>query len=284
MTAEILIDDDGEPWPLDSPELARRVGCVRAGHGLAALAVAERGFIHIRRIEGGLRVALRPGAFSPVTLAGTLQVLNDFRPRRILLVIGIGDDRVVELFSSICEFVERAEHLASDPPIEVKVPWISVPRGLHNLTTPRFAAARPIVESWRKKRGELSSEGYRAMCRDSTFRRVVLARRLPRSTRLITEYFGAGLEHLRPCEALKTIGRDIHERPDSAYGARVAEAYAEAAESFRPRIDSVQAKVRTSAATTLATRYDRVLLPWRGGGGDVFVMAISIRRKLSVVA
>jgi len=133
MTAGILIDDDGEPWRLDSPELARRVGCRDPRLGLVDFAVTERGFIHVRPIEAGVRVALRPGAFSPVTLAGALQVLNDIGPRRILLVVGSGDNRAVELFSSIFEFVERAEHLASDPPIEVKVPRLSVPRGLHNL-------------------------------------------------------------------------------------------------------------------------------------------------------
>jgi len=283
MTADIIIDDDGEPWPIDAPELARRLGCRDLRFGLADFAVAERGFIHIRPIETGVRVALRPGAFSPVTLAGTLQGLNDLSPRRILLVVGSGRDRMAELFTSIFEFVERAEHLASDPAIEVRVPHLSVPRGIHNLATAPFAVVRPIVEFWRQRRGELTEDVHSVIIQDQAYRRAVLARRIKGTSRFIVEYLGAGHQHLRPCESLSTIGRDVQEQPDRQYGAWIAQAYDEASRSHRLRVDSIRAQVGTSAAILLRARYDRVLMPWRKCD-DVFVMAVSIRRELSVMA
>jgi hypothetical protein len=283
MTADIVIDEDGEPWPVDSPALARRLGYRDARLGLADFAVSELGFVHIRPIENGVRVTLRPGAFNAVTLAGTLQALNDMGPRRILLVVGSGDDRLVELFTSIFDFIERAEGLGSDPPIEPKVPRLSVPRGLRNLTTAPFAVFRPIVELWRERRGVLTDDVYRAMLRDGAYDRAVLARQLPRSSRFIIEHLGAGHHHLRPCEALRTIGREVQEQPDQQYGAWIGEAYDEASSGRRLRIDSVRAEVSTSAATLLRARYDRLLMPWRARG-DVLVLAVSIRRELSVVA
>src|SRR5262249_8010912 len=161
-------------------------------------------------------------AFSPVTLAGALQVLNDLSPRRILMVVGSGQDRMAELFTGIFEFVERAEQLACDPPTEVRVPHLSVPRGTHNLVTAPFAAIRPIVELWRERRGELTDDVYRVMIQDRAYRRAVLARRVKRTSRFIVEYLGTGHQHLRPCESLGTIGRDIQDQPDRQYGAWVA--------------------------------------------------------------
>lgn len=283
MSDSILIDDEGEPWSAGSSELARRLGHREPGDELARFAVAERGFVHIRPIDGGARVELRPGAFTTVTLAGTLQVLNDLGPRRILLVVGSGDDGVVELFTSLFDFVERAEHLGADPPIEPKVPRLSVPRGLHNLMTARFSAARPVVELWRKRKGELTEDVYRAMLHDHAFSRVLLARQLPQSSQLIVEYVGSGHQHLRPCEALRIIGRRIQDQPDRQYGEWIAQAYEEASRDRRLRVDSVRARVSTSAATLLRARYDRVLMPWYERG-DVLVMSVSIRRELSVVA
>jgi hypothetical protein len=280
MAASILIDDDGEPWPAGSTALARRIGYDGAGDDLAGFAVAERGFVHIRPIEGGVRIALRPGAFTAVTLAGTLQILNDLAPRRILLVIGPDDERVAELFTSIFDFIERAEQLASEPAIEPKMPWLAVPRGLHNLTTARFLPARSIVELWRRSRGELTAEIQRAMLKEPMFHRTLLVRRVPGSRRLVTEHIGLGFAHMRPCEVLRTIGQDFADMPDPEYGAWVAEAYFSTAQSCRLRIDSIRARVRSSSGTTFHTRYDRMLVPWRRAS-DVFVMGASLLRALS---
>ena len=280
MTADLIIDDDGEPWPLDSAELARRLGCRDLRLGLADFAVVQRGFIHIRPIETGVRVGLSPGAFSPVTLAGALQVLNDLSPRRILMVVGSGQDRMAELFTSIFEFVERAEQLACDPPTEVRVPHLSVPRGIENLATARFARVRPAVELWRQRKGELTEDVHRAMLTWPSFHRSILVRQSQRS-RLVTEHITPGFAHIRPCEALLRLNRDFADMPDPEYGAWVAECYGEALHSRRLRLESVRSRIRTSAATTMRTRYDRILMPW-WRKGDLFVMGLSLRREVSV--
>jgi hypothetical protein len=225
-------------------------------------------------------VALHPGAFSRVTLAGTLQALNQLAPRRILLVTDTG----AELFASIFAFIERAEYLASDPPIEIKVPRLAVPRALHNLATAPFSAARPIVDLWKQRRGELTDEIEAALSAGGIADRVILARKLPHSSRLVTERFGSGHDHLLPGEISSIIGRDVHERPDREYGAWIAQAYARALWRNLPRLESIRCRVQTSASRTLQARYDRVLLPWRACPSEMFVMSVSLRRELSVVA
>lgn len=282
MAVSILIDAAGQAWAANDPALMRRLGYADARVDFATFAVAERGLIHIRSIEDGIRVTLCPGAFSRVSLAGALQALNDLAPPRILLVSRAGRGTEAELFTSVFAFIERAEQLAADPPIEIKVPRYSVQRGLRNLTTPPFAIVRPIVDLWKERRGELGEEVHQAVQRAGLFPRTILARQPAGSSRLITEHFGAGIMVMLPCEHLLIIGRELSQQPDREYGAWMEQAYAETGWARRPRLESVRALVRTSAGATLRTRYDRVLLPWQQKG-ELFIMCLSIQREVPAV-
>lgn len=283
MVTSVLIDEEGKAWLANSAVLARRLGHVDARVDLATFAVRERGAIHIRSIEDGVRVTLCPGGFSRVTLAGALQTLNDLAPPRIMLVTRSHKETHAELFTSVFAFIERAEQLAAEPPIEIKVPRYSVRRGLRNLTTPPFAMVRPIIDLWKARHGELGDEVHRMIVRAGLLHRTILVRQPARSSRLITEHFGAGIMIMRPCESMATVGRDLNEQPDRAYGAWMAEAYAETSWARRLRLESVRAFVRTSDGATLRTRYDRLLMPWRSAGNDLYVMCLSIQREVPVV-
>jgi hypothetical protein len=86
---------------------------------------------------------------------------------------------------------------------------------------------------------------------------------------------------LRSCESLAAVGREfLDDTPDRDYGAWVVQAYEQVLCSRRLRVHAVRALVRTSAAATLRTRYDRVLIPWRSTSGDVFAMGLSIQREV----
>ena len=283
MVASILIDETGNAWPANSSALARRLGYRDARIDLATFAVRERGAIHIRSIEDGVRITLRPGGFSRTTLAGALQALNDLSPPRILLVTHTGNETHAELFTSVFAFIEHAEQLAADP-VEVKVPRYSVPRSLRNLTTAPFAMVRPIIDLWRERRGEFGEEVRRLVAAQGLLHRMILVRKSGASSRLITEHFGPGIMIMRPCESLLTVGRDFYEHhSDRSYGAWVADAYAEALWRRNPRLESVRAVVQTAAGPTLRVRYDRLIVPWRATGRDQVAMALSIQREVPVV-
>jgi len=76
-------------------------------------AVRERGAIHIRSIEEGVRITLRPRGFSLVALAEVLQVLKDMAPARILLVMRSDAGTDIEFFTSVGAFIDRAAPLAA---------------------------------------------------------------------------------------------------------------------------------------------------------------------------
>jgi hypothetical protein len=280
----ILIDERGEHWPDDSLALAQKLGYRNPDFDAPAYTVRNLGFIHVRHHEEGVRVSLRSGRFSLLSLAAALYVLVDRRPRRIVLAVFWGEDWSYEMFTSLGSFAERAEDLAAGEPIAGRPRWLAVEKALAALELPAFEKVKPVVELWKANRGRLSEELMLVLRKTDLLHRAVLVRKLPRSSRLVYQHFGGGIKMMRPCETLLMIGREAHEVPDKDYGGWVADAYGETLSRRRLRLDGVRATVGTSQSATLRVRYDRLLMPWRRGGSDMFVLGLSMRRQLSTVA
>jgi hypothetical protein len=282
MGTGLLIDDNGREWPDDSWDLARRIGYADPKADVSLYAVRERGFIHIRPQRRGVRVTLCEGRFNLLALTGTMLALGRVRPPQIVLSV-LGDGVTsFRLFNDLHDFCAEVEPMASGKPLEIRLPRLSERRSLHVLNLAPFASVWPIVDVWRRTRGELTEEVEDALKAGGVLHRMNLARQPFRSSRLISEYFGSGIRHLRPCEALLAIGRDLHERPDREYGVWIAQAYDEVSRGSSIRLESIRALIGTSDGLTLRTRYDRVLMPWHRRGGDTFVMGVSIQRQLPV--
>jgi len=279
----ILIDDHGENWPDDSPALAQRLGYREPDFDAPAYTVRNLGFIHVRQHAEGVRVSLRSGTFSLLTLAAALYLLVDRRPRRIVLAVFWGEDWSYEMFTTLGSFAERAEDLAAGEPIVGRPRWLAVEKKLEALELPAFEKVKPVVELWKVNHGRLSRELIQILRETDLLQRAVLVRKLPQSSRLVYEHFGGGIKMMRPCETLAMIGREAHEVPDKEYGNWVADSYGEALSRRRLRLDGVRATVGTSQSATLRVRYDRLLMPWRRGS-ELFVLGLSMRRQLSTVA
>jgi hypothetical protein len=281
----ILIDRKGRVWSELSWQLAQQIGAGDGCEDLATVAVREHGFVHVqaRTRENGVQVAVREGRFNLTAFAGLMIELGRMKPTRIVLTVVTAGAPRFYFFADLHDLCGHLEPLAHGKPIEVRVPRLSERRNRRVLTLPTFACARPIVDLWEKSRGRLSDEVYDALAAGGLSRRTILARQVPRTSRLVFWHIGTAIKLMRPCESLLAIGRDLHDQPDRQYGEWVEETYDQTLRDGGLRIDSCRASIQTSAATTLRVRYDRVLLPWRTTE-DRFVMCLSIQRELTVVA
>lgn len=284
MAQGILIDDKGRAWSDRSWEVARRIGYRHPTLDLAAFAVRERGFIHIRPQHGGARVALRPGRFGPETLGGALYELKDRQSRRIMLAMFSADEWFYEVLAGVWEFADRAEPLLAGGPVALRHRWLAMERGLAALSLPSFAQLRPLLALWQQSRGRLTEDLTPVLERSGLLQRAVLLRQPPASSRLLVEHFGSGIKILRPCESLLAVGRDFEDMPDRAYGDWAARTYGATLASRRLRFESVRAEIGTSEAATIRIRYDRLLMPWRSAGREALILGVSMRRELSTVA
>lgn len=177
-------------------------------------------------------------------------------------------------------FYEHDQHGARPAGEEAEAaPWLAVSRPLGMLARPSFSRLRPLVELWRERRGRLPDESDAAVARMGLLHRMVFVRRAPNGARLVFAHFGAGIEILLPCESLLMIGRDIDDVHDRDYGACAARGYDESIASDAPRLQAIRATVRLSATAAIEGRYDRLLLPWIGSGGERFVMGVTLTRE-----
>ncbi len=277
MERGFLIDDRGRSWPDNSWELAKRIGYQDPRRDIVGYAIEECGFIHVRLQEGTVHVTLCERRFGLTCFTGAMLMLGRMQPSRIVLS-ALRADRanapVSHVFMDLHEFCTHTEPLAAGKPIEIRHALLVEARGLHVLHYPSFAAARQITALWRQTRGEFSPDIDSALAAGGVRDRIIVARQLSRSERLVAERVGAGINFLRGCDI---IGRDLDEQPDRSYGAWMAQTYAEVLRSRRVRVESCRAQIRTSTATTLRVAYDRVLIPWRSSG-ESFAMCISLQR------
>jgi len=280
----VVIDDRGETWGDEPRALATRLGYREPDFDVVGYAVRNLGFIHIANREGGTRVALRASRYSLLTLTSALFKLADLRPRRILLAVFWGEDWSYEMFSGIGAFTERAEDLAGGEPVVRRPAWLAAERDIASLAAPNYERLQPLVRIWREQRGALPEALPQTLQSLDLLHRSVLVRQRRRSSRMTVEHFGAGIKMLKPCEGMLAVGRDLNELPDGAYGDWVADSYSRALAGRRIRLDGVRATLKSSQATTLRVRYDRLLMPWRAAGGDELVLSVSMRRELSTVA
>ena len=280
MSNGLLIDDKGRTWPDNSWDLARRINYADPSVDVAAYAVRQRGFIHIRPQDNAVRVTARERRFNLTCFAGAMLELGRMKPSRIMLCLVTDGAPEFRVFADVHDFCGHLEALAKGKPLEIRIPRLSEPRNPKVLTLPPFAKVQPIVSLWKQMRGELTQEVHEAVRAGGLDQRMILVRRPRRSRRLITEHLGSAIMVLRPCESLLMVGREFGEHPDGDYGAWVVESYDETCWHRRPRVESVRALVRTSKTMTLRTRYDRVLIPWRSKGDDLLIMGVSVQRDV----
>ena len=160
---------------------------------------------------------------------------------------------------------------------------IAVGRPLGLVRRPAFAELGSFLDQWLSSRGRLPDDIGERVARTGLLHRAVFVRRPPRSSRLVVEHLGAGIEMFRPCESLLHIGRDLDEIGDRAYGAWVATAYGRTLADGRPVLESVRATIRVADDRVVEGRYDRFLLPWLGAGGERFMLCISLTRASRVL-
>jgi hypothetical protein len=279
----LVVDDKGELWADDAPELGRRLGRPDFGSPWAVGVVRDHGFIHVRSANEGVRITLRLGRFSLAALVGTIQAVYDLHPPCIIAHLLTDSGSAYERFISVAEFVTYVEGLADDWTPGATQSRIVIARDLRGLNQSSFDAAREVFALWKERRGELSPELHRTLILEAQRRWIVLLRQPRGSRHLLVEHFSAPIAAMRPCQALSLFGHHMEDMPDGDFGHWVARGYAETLSASAPRLESVLADIRTPDEKTIRSRYDRLLLPWRGRS-DEFVLSVPLVRKRMVIA
>jgi hypothetical protein len=286
MRDALVIDDNGESWPLGAPRLRAVLLCPHPDFDVVAYAVRNLGFVLLRRQGNLVRTEMRPALVKPATLIGLYYALLDLKPQRIVLSRYGADGTAHEFFDDISEFAATIERDIADEGVQRHRPDYALSqRSLTHLQRSRYARFVPVVALWRATRGRLPGELLQLLRSYGLFGRASLARNPVGTGRLVYEYVGSGYSFVgNACTPLLLIGCDIEMLPDRSYGNWAVRSYYECFCDEAPRLETVSAVMRRDDGQRVWSYYDRVLLPWRGEDGTRFVLGLSEVRRRALAA
>jgi len=273
-----LIDDKGEAWPAGSGELPRRLGRSPPEFDFVGHAVRNLGFVLLRQRGQSMHLSFRPALMTPPTLGTLFYRLAEAMPERLLLSYLESDWRH-EMMRSAHEAMLRLEDL-----VYASSGWRPASNYLvqrHPLLPRKHSALQslgPLLAIWYVTSGVWTDNVRDLLATLDLLDRAVVLQNPARSSRLVFDYRGASFSFYPKCWNLLAIGRDLEDQPDRDYGVRTAQAYREALDEGEPRFEAVDAVIRAPDNRARRSRYDRLILPWRGSGNERFLTGVSVLR------
>jgi hypothetical protein len=283
MGQSTLIDDRGSLWHAGAPELRRRLGYPNPDFDLAGYAVRNLGFVLVREKGVSVHVSLRPALVRPPALAALFYRLAEVSPDRLLLSYLQGR-WLHEIMRSSYEAMLRLEDLVYAAAYRQPRSAYLVQR--HSLAPRRHSALErlgPLLAVWRLTGGRYPDRLTDLLGALDLLDRALVLRNPAGTDRLVFDHRGTAFSFYQPCWNLLAIGRDLEDQPDRDYGVRTAETYRAALAEGEPRFEAVDAVINTPGRDVRRSRYDRLILPWRGSEGDRFTTGVSVLRSSYVL-
>jgi len=273
---DLMIDEAGRTYTTGSSALLRSLHIERRDFDLTKYLIRNLGFVRFRRIRSDARITLYPKFLTRAAYEKLAWIIVDQECARHILE-HVEDSALMEIIPGMDDSIARLGDLASAGGEVVRADFYNEELSLRRLNgTRRLAPLARLMRRWRAHHGSAPAELDRLFA-DPGLRGRAMVVRMLNDERGIVEYAGNGFSCFDSGWQRSVIGRDIWEQPDPSYGHRVAEAYANTYRSNEPRLEFVEAAIRTPGCSLRRSRYERLLLPWRSRGAS-FVSAVSVLR------
>jgi hypothetical protein len=273
---DLMIDEAGQIYQTGSTALLRSLHIERRDFDLTQYLIRNMGFVRFRRIRNDARITLYPQFLSRAAYETLGWIMVEQECARHILE-HVEDSGRMEIIPGIDDAIARLGDLASAGGQVVRADFYNEELSLRRLhSTRRLAPLARLMRRWRAHRGSAPVDLDRLFA-DPTLRGRMIVVRMLNDERGVVEYAGNGFNCFDSGWQNAVIGRDIWEQPDPQYGHLVAEAYAKTYRSNEPRLEFVEAAIRTPDCPLRRSRYERLLLPWRSRGAS-FVSAVSVLR------
>ena len=270
---DIVIDENGVTWTIDSPELAAHLATSRAGEQLRSYVVTNLGWIAIRTWRSGLHIRCRPALVTDSAMTALMFYMYD-RPTLSVALDLLLAERVHFLMRDRHMFVS---FLVAVVARERRGGFWNGPRLLNCLTSPTTspfahlaAAARQAVEG-----NDDADELRRAL--DQLFAgRWALHSLDTESGHSVIEHIGTTYTPFNPKWLATAHGRSLCEYGDEAYGLWIADMQRLAHDRGQLIYDDVDAVVAFPGIGDTRLRYSRMTLPLRRPDGRRLILSTAI--------
>ena len=275
----ILIDDTGRElrWPEESGRLFAAYG--DPDFDFPDYAVRNLGFISIAERADFVRVRLRP-AFTGRRTEDSLLSFLTRRPCARAAVSWFDSGWRHEVCAGGAPLARRLQEILNGGDADgTERPFLAAPRRIQSILRAERSPFAPVLRRWLDNARPDDIVEFLASCR--LYDRAMIVERRPDSGHFVFRHSGHGIQLYASEWSRKAIGRYLHEQPDRAYGAWIADACRTVDERQVPRYELVTARVAPHAdRTTRQWRYERLMLPWRDADGRHLVVSVSLRDAL----
>ena len=270
---DIVIDENGVSWTVDSPELSSYLSTSLRGERLRSYAVKNLGWICIRARRNGLHVKCRPSLLSDGALTALLFYVHDRPNLSIALELLLNEPR---------HFLLRDRRMfvgffAAVVVSERKSGFWSGPRLLNRLTPPaqspfakHAAAARHAAEAV-----EDASQLRSVFDRLFTGRWALHSLDAERGHTVIDD-IGTAYTPFNPKWLGTARGQTLCAYADEPYGLWIADLQRASRDSGQPIWDDVDAVVAFPGIGDTRLRYSRMTLPLRRPDGQILILSAAI--------
>jgi hypothetical protein len=271
-----MLSPEGE-WLADGPALAAAIGCTDADFNVAAFAVRNLGYIRFEAIENILlEIQFHPIHVTRRAIAAAQERIAA-APPGIFRLRHLEEEWQTDLLMSPRQAALRLEELcrraATPLPHERFIAHDLGPDRL--LLDGTEGNPRPLLQKWRTSFHRFDETVIPFAVKRgiaSTTMLIGLKRGVPDP---VFQYIGDAFWGFGRDFHLRAIGEKVQHQPDPSYGEWVVQFYREAAASWLPRYDYVEASIENSERGRLY-RYERLILPWSTPSGDA-VLTVSSR-------
>ena len=234
---------------------------------------AISGSLPPRRLNGSLRISLRPSVVSPIAFSALMYWLHDRSADRVLIsycdrestheMTRSRDEAVRKLMSRV-DFGQGArdgDFLQEDLPLD----------GL-----PQTSPLWDVLEAWRASGGKFDRERLAPLLERALNGRFVLVEASPERPSMVIKDVGSGLSKPAEYWLARSIGNRVEDQPDYDYGKWIANYYRDVVTQGAPRLGNVDAVINWPQQSRRSFRYQRLLVPFSGDGNSTMLMAASL--------
>ncbi len=251
----LLFDDRGNTWAAHSPELQRRLHCLRHDEDLTAGLIRNLGFVAGRSHDANTALRLHLELVSDIALAAAFYWLSDRCPARVLIDF-VGTPRPAEVCTSAEAAIARLIELTRERDLTRHV--AEKPCSIDQL--PAGSPLRGLLELWAHNGGRFDAPTFTEYASRRLLKRFLIVRQ-DGAGALVFDTIGDGL-HVPDRSWFKSaIGCPIEEQPDASYWRWVAQIQRAVLHSNGPVLSDIDASIYWPSLGRVRRRYRRLLLP-----------------------
>ncbi len=277
----MMVSPDGEWLSPDTPDFLAAVGDPAPDYDAVAFAVKNLGFIKFLLIERSIvEIELHPFAVElPALLVVQQQLMTSVV--RLFRIRYFDTEWHSEISASAEQTISRLSELCVPvftPPASER--FHVLPQDLSVLFADEDNPLRLLAQKWRMAFGVFDPTVISLAVKHALLPRLVIAGLKPHQTDPTWRFIGEGHHWIGNQFKFHGIGERVADMPDKDYGGWVTEFYKSVAQSGQPRYDFITGSVRyedEKGKPLKPVRYERLMLPWRTGSGEVFVTGCTRR-------